>query len=52
VAIPGSSPVLDVTLSADRTFNCVLSATDILGGIVSILTGSVTINLIGYEFDR
>lgn len=52
VAIAGSCPVLDVTLSADRSFNCVLSSTDILGGIIAILTGSVTINLIGYEFDR
>lgn len=52
VAIAGSCLVLDVTLSAGRSFNCVLSSTDILGGIIAILTRSVTISLIGYEFDR
>jgi hypothetical protein len=51
-AVPGSCPVLDVTLDSTRQFTCVLSSTDILGNIVAILTGSVTLNLVGYEFDR
>lgn len=51
-AIPGSCPVFDLTLNSDRTFTCVLSSTDILGNIIALLTGSVTINLVGYEFDR
>ncbi|XQA72062.1 hypothetical protein ACM9XA_11220 [Xanthomonas sacchari] len=52
VAIPGSSPVLDVTLDASRQFTVLLSATTILGGVIALLTGSVTLTLVGYEFDR
>jgi len=51
-AIAGSCPVLDVTLDANRQFTVLLSATNILGGIIALLTGSVSINLVGYEFDR
>lgn len=51
-AIPGSCPVLDVTLDANRQFSVLLSATTILGGIIALLTGSVTLTLVGYDFDR
>lgn len=44
--------MLDVTLDANRQFTVLLSATNILGGIIALLTGSVSINLVGYEFDR
>ncbi len=51
-AIPGSCPVVDVTLDANRRFTVLLSATGILGPILGILTGSVSITLTGYDFDR
>lgn len=51
-AIAGSCPILDVTLDANRQFTVLLSATNILGGIIALLTGSVTITLVGYDFDR
>lgn len=51
-AVPGSSPVVDVTLDADRKFTVLLTATGLLGPILGLLTGSVTITLCGYDFDR
>lgn len=52
LAVPGSCPVVDVTLDANRQFTVLLSATGILGPILGLLTGSVSITLTGYDFDR
>lgn len=52
VAIPGSSPVLDITLDSNRQFTVLLSSTTILSGVIALLTGSVSITLVGYDFDR
>ncbi len=52
-AIPGSCPVLDVTLDANRQFTVLLSATlPLIGPILGLLTGSVSITLVGYDFNR
>lgn len=51
-AVPGSSQVVDVTLDADRKFTVLLTATGLLGPILGLLTGSVTITLVGYDYDR
>lgn len=52
VAGPGAWPVVDVTLDADRKFTVLLSATGILGPILGLLTGSASVTLVGYDFDR
>ncbi|PZS88132.1 hypothetical protein [Stenotrophomonas maltophilia] len=53
VALPGSSPACDVTLDANRQFTVLLNASlPLIGPILGILTGSVSITLVGYEFDR
>jgi hypothetical protein len=51
-AVPGSSPVVDITLDANRSFTVLLSGTGILGPILGLLTGSVSITLVGYDFNR
>jgi len=51
-AVPGSSPVVDITLDSNRSFTVLLSATGILGPILGLLTGSVSITLVGYDFNR
>ena len=51
-AVPGSSPVVDVTLDANRQFTILLSATGLLGPILGLLTGSASVTLCGYDFDR
>lgn len=53
VALPGSSPACDVTLDANRQFTVLLNASlPLIGPILGLLTGSVSITLVGYEFDR
>lgn len=52
-AIPGSCPVLDITLDANRQFTVLLNASlPLIGPILGLLTGSVSITLVGYDFDR
>lgn len=50
---PGTSPVADITLDANRQFTVLLNASiPIIGPILGLLTGSASISLVGYEFDR
>lgn len=52
-AVPGSSPVLDITLDANRQFTVLLNASlPLIGPILGLLTGSASIALVGYDFDR
>ncbi|MEW4985167.1 hypothetical protein [Stenotrophomonas geniculata] len=50
---PGSWPVLDVTLDANRQFTVLLNASlPLIGPILGLLTGSASLTLVGYDFNR
>jgi len=50
---PGASDSMDIELSATQTISVLLSATSLLGGILgALLTGSVSITVQGYLYDR
>jgi len=45
--------VLDVTLNASRQFTVLLdNSLPLIGPILGLLTGSASLTLIGYDFDR
>lgn len=50
---PGTAPVVDVTLDANRQFTVLLNASiPLIGPILGLLTGSASISLCGYDFSR
>lgn len=50
---PGTAPVVDITLDANRQFTVLLNASiPIIGPILGLLSGSASISLCGYDFSR
>lgn len=52
MAGPGACPVADIMLNDSQQMTVILSAAGLLGSILSVLSGSLTIYSIGYTYDR
>lgn len=52
MAGPAACPIADIMLDDSQRMTVILSATGILGAILAILSGSLTIYSLGYTYDR
>lgn len=52
MAGPGACPVADIMLDDSQRMTAILSANGLLGSILAILAGSLTIYSLGYTYDR
>lgn len=52
MAGPAACPVADIMLDDSQRMTVILSATGLLGSILAVLSGSLTIYSLGYTYDR